>query len=579
MAHPRLSTLALILTVFLCAAHTQAQQANSTPETTDTPNAALREKAFALLESVAGQLSTLQSGENRARLGANIVDSLWKHDEKRARALLALVQDDIKAGLEHHGNFDEKELYTFMVFSKLRLDTVERIAKYDGESALALLKATEPILDKRLPEGLVRNEREIELRLAKQIGGKNPDLTLKLARKSLERSLTPEVVYLVLELNKKHKEQALILYKDIISKISEKDIAADWDIRYFVETLVRAIRPPAIDTAAFRELAAVITTQALAYGCANKISDEDDRSAFCHWISSIIPNVEKLDARAARLKRWQTEEDEGENLSQAVYEMNLVMRTGEVDDLLSLASKYPESAEQIYQSAMYWFVNTGDFERARKIVNENIRDDEKRQDMLLKIDLAQKAVTFDEQKLAEVQARLNEIPNPREKAMFLLSVSGGFGVIDQKAAIKLTNQAREIIDNMNPGKDQTQSQINLAMVYCLQKNDRGFAIMESLLPKLNELVEVAAKLDGYDTSYLRNGEWNMSANGPIGELLTLLAQNASYFAWCDFDRAVSLAAQFDRSEIRLMAQVKLAQGILSGPPKRPVQQPYAVFQY
>src|ERR1043165_5372262 len=103
---------------------------------------------------------------------------------------------------------------------------------------------------------------------------------------------------------------------------------------------------------------------------------------------------------------------------------------------------------------------------------------------------------------------------------------------------------------MNPGKDQTQSQINLAMMYCSQKNDRGFAIMESLLPKLNELVDVAAKLDGYDTSYLRNGEWNMSANGTVGELLTLLAQNASYFAWCDFDRAVSLAAQFDRSEIR-----------------------------
>jgi hypothetical protein len=160
-----------------------------------------------------------------------------------------------------------------------------------------------------------------------------------------------------------------------------------------------------------------------------------------------------------------------------------------------------------------------------------------------------------------------------------LSVSGGFGVIDQKAALKLTNQAREIIDNMNPGKDQTQSQINLAMVYCLQKNGRGFAIMESLVPKLNELVEVAAKLDGYDTSYLRNGEWNMSANGPIGELLTLLAQNATYFAWCDFDRAVSLAAQFDRSEIRLMAQVKLAQGILGGPPKRTMQQQYPFLQY
>jgi hypothetical protein len=36
----------------------------------------------------------------------------------------------------------------------------------------------------------------------------------------------------------------------------------------------------------------------------------------------------------------------------------------------------------------------------------------------------------------------------------------------------------------------------------------------------------------------------------------------------DFDRAVSLAARFEKSEIRMMAQTKLAQSILAGPPKR-----------
>lgn len=92
--------------------------------------------------------------------------------------------------------------------------------------------------------------------------------------------------------------------------------------------------------------------------------------------------------------------------------------------------------------------------------------------------------------------------------------------------------------------------------------------MESQLPKLNELIEAAVKLDGFDTQYVRDGEWNMSANGNLGEVLTDLSQNAAYFAWCDFDRAVNMAAQFERAEIRMMAQLKLAQSILSGPPKR-----------
>lgn len=121
---------------------------------------------------------------------------------------------------------------------------------------------------------------------------------------------------------------------------------------------------------------------------------------------------------------------------------------------------------------------------------------------------------------------------------------------------------------MKPGQEQTEAQMGLAMMYCFEKSDRGFAIMESMVPKLNDLVAAAVKLDGYDNRYVRDGEWNMTGEGGIGNLLTRLAQNARYFAWCDFDRAVNLAAQFERPEIRLMAQLKLAQGILAGPPKR-----------
>jgi hypothetical protein len=80
------------------------------------------------------------------------------------------------------------------------------------------------------------------------------------------------------------------------------------------------------------------------------------------------------------------------------------------------------------------------------------------------------------------------------------------------------------------------------------------------------------------SSWLRDGEWNMSTDGSLGELLTFMSQNAGQYAWCDFDRAVDLAAQFERIEIRMMAQVKLAQAILAGPPKR-FQISTAVLKY
>jgi hypothetical protein len=139
--------------------------------------------------------------------------------------------------------------------------------------------------------------------------------------------------------------------------------------------------------------------------------------------------------------------------------------------------------------------------------------------------------------------------------------------IDPKAGLKFVDQAGEVANTLKPGKDQTIARLVIAMTYCQLKSDRGFTIMESLVPKLNELVDIAVKLDGYDTSYLRDGEWNMSANGSVGEILTRLSERAGDFAWSDFDRAVNLASQFERPEIRLMAYLKLAQGILAGPPK------------
>jgi len=113
------------------------------------------------------------------------------------------------------------------------------------------------------------------------------------------------------------------------------------------------------------------------------------------------------------------------------------------------------------------------------------------------------------------------------------------------------------------------------MMYCSLKNDRGFAIMESLMPRLNELVAACVTLEGFENNYVRDGEWNMSAAGIVGELLTRLAQNAGYFARMDFDRSVTLASQFERPEIRLMAELKLAQSVLGN--QQPLSLPAPPF--
>ena len=567
ITHRQLSVWAIILAVVLCSGLAQAQQNNSTRENA-RPTEALREKAFALLESVADQINTLQSTENRARLGSNIAESLWNHDEKRARTLLVSVENDIKAGLQNQEGDEPTDTQTRLVFLHLRVDTVERIARHDADLALTFLKATELSPDVPRPPEVAEAERALELRLANQVAGDNPELALKLGRQSLARGYSEDLLSLLTKMNKKHKEQALMLYKEIVLKLRSANLAREYDALYFASNLARSFAPPAVDDTTFRDLIGMLLSAALANGCGNKRSDEDSNSEMCYQIGSLLPQMEKIDPlRAARLKQWAPDASESDGY-EGYNELNDLTQNGTVDEVLALATKYPQMKDQIYIRAMMMAKESGDVERARKIAKDYDGDPERRQLMLDDIERDQEWAVLNDEKRAEVQRELVKIPRIQDRVMVLLYLANRVGANDRKVALDLLNQASGIIDTMKPGKEQTESQMALAMMYCVEKSDRGLGIMESMLPKINDLVSGAVKLDGYDNRNLRDGEWNMSGAGSIGSLLAGLAQNAGYFAWCDFDRAVSIAAQFERPELRLMAQLKLAQGILAGPPKR-----------
>jgi hypothetical protein len=216
---------------------------------------------------------------------------------------------------------------------------------------------------------------------------------------------------------------------------------------------------------------------------------------------------------------------------------------------------------------------TGDLERERKIAEE-IPDGLGKRTILRSLEEQDKAMAKFHESLKDIDKTLDSLTGIEPKVIFLLAAANNISQTDRTEAVKLIDRARGLVDTMRPGGGQLELQMVIATLYAVYNSNRGIVMIESLMPKLNELVGAAAKLDGYETRHLRDGEWDMSAEGPLGTLFTGLAQSATYFAWCDFDRAVSVAGQFERPELRLMAQVKLAQGILEGRPKpQPVNVP------
>ena len=564
------TSVILIVAVVLCAANGHSQQANSATENKQAAEAALREKAFDLLKSLAGQIGTLQSAENRARIGSNIAGSLWTNDEGRARELFSLVEEDIKAGLRSPTVNDWEDTQTFLVFLQLRADTIARIAKHDPELAFAFLQATALSPEIKLQFRLRETDRQLELQLAKQVASSSPELALQIARKSLSRGFSFELHPILRQLHRKHKEHALTLYKEIVQKLGEVDLAEDRNAGAVASTLMSSFTPPAADESTFRELAGLFFKTAVAKGCTAQRAPEGHAADICRGIGTMVPQLARVDAaRAAQLKQWEPPREYSRQIPMpSYYEVRELVLEGNLEEIFSLASQYRGREEMFYLQAIGSAKDMGNFELARKIASDPRVTPTARRMMLARLDEDESRASLNGEKLLEELKHLNAFPQAKDRAMFLISLASRAGPSEGKTVLKLLNQASEIIDSMKSGREKDDAQLRVAVLYCLQKSDRGLAIMESMVPRLNELVTAAAKLDGYGTRYLREGEWNMTGEGELGSFLTSMSAQAGYFASCDFDRAVSLAGQFERAEIRMMAQLKLAQGILAGPPKR-----------
>lgn len=523
---------------------------------------AVRKKAIDLLESVASQIDGLRSAENRARIGSNLGELLWTHDEKRSRTLFAAVREDIKAGFNEADTKDVTSDQTLMVFWQLRSDTLGRIAKHDPVLALEFLRATRPPADVKLPYQMRDGEKSLELRLASQIAAKNPGLALKLGRQSLAKGFSPDLLSVLSQL-RKNKDAAQSFFKEIVDKLKSVDLAQDSTATEIALSLARSFPPPAADELAYRDLIGVLLASALASGCANAKNDGTfDAPQICFYIGSVFSRIEKYYAQdAASLRQWAG----GEQAEDEWTSIRGELEKGTVDEILALAGKYPEMQRQLYWEAMRKTEASGDYARARQIASA-YPEEGGRFDLLAEVDRAQMWKSLNSEKLAAIQQELSELSNNEERIGFLFSVAMQVGGTERKAALALLSQAGQLIDSTKPGRAQLEGQIALAMMYCSLKSDRGFTIMESLIPRFNELVTASATLDGFSHNYLRDGEWNMSGEGEVGRLLNAVAENAGFFAALDFDRSVNLAGQMERPELRLMAKLKIAQGVLASPP-------------
>ena len=200
--------------MLLASLHLSAQEATTSSEN-KSKSEETKLKALKALELVIVEARALKLPENRAALLAQAYALLWLQDEKAARELIPEITSNLKQMFSKvEENHQQNRFYQLR--KSTREQAVNQIAKVDLEVALEMLRATRPPLNvESASKDLQESEFQIEQNLANQIAAHHPDVALKLAEQSLEKSFSYSLLQLLTTIQKKSPEKAVTLLDKI----------------------------------------------------------------------------------------------------------------------------------------------------------------------------------------------------------------------------------------------------------------------------------------------------------------------------------------------------------------------------
>ena len=572
------SILLLLISIAGVAQSPPASQQKKDTEEVEKKEA-VEKKALLMVDEIIKEIASLKLPDNRIRLLALTADVLWEKDEKRARVLFkqainefAVITEASRPRLAD----PVKESQAFMIIQshwQLRQEVLQIIARRSPSLARDFLRVTKF----SFPQAeQYYNEAQWELNLASQVVTSEPRQALEIAEENLEKELSQELVSLYFKLKEKDGEAAEKLLNGIMKKLRAADLSASYGSAGVALLLLQTgIHPeakaqPALDERIIRELIDLLAAAALREGDdsldSNNGYDGDGRPTLLMQLQSIMGDVEKYaPARATALKKRIGELSKRIRPEQkALQELEEAMVSGDVETMVKAADKSPEEyREKIYQQAIQKAMEDGDTDRARQIISEHISEP-RRTALLTDVDRRSIWLEAERGKLGEVKHRLSEVLPEERAGLLAQTAAAAIGKADKKAVIELLEEARSLLGAQAANASEFHTLLDIARNYARVDPVKSFEIIEPAVDHLNTLIAAASVLDGFEYGRnFREGELISQGTSILFGLVFQCAKDTAELARADFDRAKAVADRFQRNEVRLMARLYVAQGVLA----------------
>lgn len=555
------------------------QETKTDKERQEEAQKKLTSQAFDLLEDVIKDTERLTLAENRAYVTITTADLLWPHDEKQARLLFTNAMGDVREILNRPAPEEEEQgrIYRKMMErSQLRQKLLLALAKYDARLARNFLSETRPTSPLVNEYGPV-NEDQLEMNLASIIATHDPAQALEMAQKSLAKGFTYSLPNLVAEIQKKDGEVAAKLANDILAKLKTTKLTDNQEAYNVAARLFyMATEPaPAKANAAAKDATPLLSEQSLrelADLIAATVLNAPPEFVASSDLGQLLSRVEKYaPSRIAQLRRKSPQASEGgggEEETHSWRQFQKLSETGTPDEIIAAAEKVgPEMRESYYRQAAFKLANDGQGDRARQVITARVTDPQTRQRMLADLDKQLLAAAAEKGNLDETRQYLSRVRTNEERIAALTQLAMTVGQKgDKKPALQLLEEARNLSPVRSKYSRHLLAQMMIARAYASLDASQSFAILEPTIDQLNELIAAGLLLGEFfgEEEFVRDDELMLQQ---VGQMIEMFQQqygkDVTMLARADFTRTRNVADRFQRSEVRLLARLLIAQSILT----------------
>lgn len=499
---------------------------------------------------------------------------------------------------------------------QLRQELVLAAARHDAALAYQLLATTKPAnpvqtqADQRGPRPQVTAEDNLEQILLASIATLDPKLAAQNAEQMMEKGQFPRTLPEVInQLRRQDAEAADKLADKTVKRIQAANLLTNNEAGTLVQAMLapgprqsgaetvaqstNSRRGPVLEQSAYIELLSSVVDAALkatpaprgqaqanprrapAGPAANRqniapqqpteaqVEQNNARRLLAGLQPALLIIDQYLPAKAPLVRQKLTELGLSTSFNPT---FQMLQGNSTADALVQAAAAAPQQMKsRLYQQAALKALEEGDTARARQIANDHLQNNA-RDTVMQRIDFRELSKKAEGARLDEVRQAVTRLQSDNQKIDLLLQVANDTQKTDQKLAIQLLDEARQLTNRRATGYEHFEQQLRVARAFATIDPARSFEILEPGISQLNELLSAAAVLSGFEINMFRDGEMSIQQGNGLTSTINRYGQELARLARTDFERSETLAGRFQFAEPRIIARLAIVKGLLGTEP-------------